>query len=552
MSVVSVHKQNGRLFFHRLTLNQRIQHIVIFTTFTLLALTGLPLKFHHTAWGTFLYSLVGGITYGPIIHRVSASIMTVGFVYHFLYVIVCAWRYYLQPLRRQNALTLKSGIIALCQMPMVPTLTDLRELHAARKYFFFLTSERPALLQHGLKEKFGYFAVFWGVPIIGISGFLLWGETYSTQYVSGRVLNFAYIAHSDEALLASIVIFIWHLYNVHFSPACFPMGRAWINGMISDREMVQYHYRDYVAAMQNAGLEGEIRPNRYDAALRTSFISRLIEKIYLALMAIGVIVATVLIVRVIYESVFVLGYQVVTTEPVAIEEPLVEPHLIDEIKLDTSDNRTLFRGYRFVREAATSDHYHRIVMNVQPDTVSHCISCHGDLPHGTSEKTRAFLNMHNLYFACQVCHMRTRPDGAAPVYFWADRGSGKPVDAPELGTTPIDQLGIKLTPCETCDTDPDPGRIVREQDSYRALITRLRNSATSRADKQEMVKSIHRNVSDKPIACAECHNRDDPYLPLERIGYPSIRAKLVSSDQITKLINEYKEFYAPVSLRPAK
>ena len=112
MRTIKIIEQNGNLYFQRLTLNQRIQHIVIFFSFTLLAVTGLPLKFHHTWWGEHLYHYVGGITFAPLIHRVSAIIMTIGFVYHFFYILVCAWKYYLLPLRDRGELTVKSGLAA--------------------------------------------------------------------------------------------------------------------------------------------------------------------------------------------------------------------------------------------------------------------------------------------------------------------------------------------------------------------------------------------------------------------------------------------------------
>ncbi len=141
-----------------------------------------------------------------------------------------------------------------CSMPMVPNRLTLKNCLLPSRYFFFLTRERPSLVAHGLKEKFGYLAVFWGIPVIGASGYFLWGESFFTRFFSGNVLNFAYIAHSDEALLASIVIFIWHIYNVHLTPAVFPMGKAWLYGFVGEKEMIQYHYQDYLTAMQGRRL----------------------------------------------------------------------------------------------------------------------------------------------------------------------------------------------------------------------------------------------------------------------------------------------------------
>ena len=552
MRKINVIEKSGNLYFQRLTLNQRVQHIVIFLSFSVLAVTGLPLKFHHTWWGEHLYGYVGGITVAPLIHRVSAVVMTLAFAYHFLYILVCAWKYYLLPLREQGNLTWKSGFQSLLHMPMVPNLTDLKELMAATKYFFFFTSERPSLTAHGLKEKFGYLAVFWGIPVIGASGYFLWGESFFTRFFSGNVLNFAYIAHSDEALLASIVIFIWHIYNVHLTPAVFPMGKAWLYGFVGEKEMIQYHYQDYLTAMRDAGYEDRIKPLSESYVYKGGALGTLFMKGFMSVMFVAVLGASFIICKVIYESVFVFGYQIVTTESAPVVEPLVQPDFIQEIILEDEEKKTFYRGYRFVQEKRVKDHYHRIELDITPDETSHCIKCHGDLPHGKSEHIRAFLNMHNLYFACQTCHVRPKETGEKLHYYWCDRMTGAMVVNPAIGDKPIDSLGIRLTPCVTCGREPAGDTIAQERKSTDALMKNIQKEGISTYEKKEIVKQIHEPVSEQPLTCRECHTKENPFLPLGTVGYPEQRIALVASDQITKMINEYKEFYTPTFLEPGR
>ena len=549
MSHVHIREKNGELYFERLTLNQRIQHVVIFASFTVLALTGLPLKFHHTWWGEHLYALVGGIAWAPVIHRVAAVVQTLGFVFHVFYVIVTAWVYYLLPLKKKDELTLKSGISSLLTLPMIPNLTDIKELIAAFKYFFFLTDKRPSLVGHGLKEKFGYLAVFWGIPVIGTSGYFLWGESFFSQFFSGNVLNFAYIAHSDEAFLASIVIFIWHIYNVHLTPAVFPMGYAWLNGYMGEQEIIQYHYEDYAAAMKKAGLEDRMKPLEKSFVYEGSFFQKAFMKMFMAVMFVSVVISSYFICKVIYESVFVFGYQIVTT-PTKEVTPLVEPHFLEEIVLEGDEEKTFYRGYRFVQEKKIKDHYHRIELDIAPDETSHCIKCHGDLPHGKSVHIRSFLNMHNLYFACQTCHVRPENDKKRIYYYWCDRKTGKVVPTPDVGDHPIDSLGIRLTPCMACDETLAPADVNAEKNRAVELMKMIQEEGISKAQKKEIVTSIHEAVSEQPLACNECHNKENPFLPLEEVGYPDHRIALVASDQITKMINEYEEFYTPTFLEP--
>jgi len=70
-------------------------------------------------------------------------------------------------------------------------------------------------------EKFDYFAVFWGITIIGSSGLMLWFPEVFTHILPGWVINVATIIHSDEALLAAGFIFTIHFFNTHFRPEKF-------------------------------------------------------------------------------------------------------------------------------------------------------------------------------------------------------------------------------------------------------------------------------------------------------------------------------------------
>ncbi len=551
MRSIQIIEKDGKLYFHRLTLNQRLQHFLLFISFTLLAATGLPLKFHHTWWGPKVYALVGGIHYAPLLHRISAVVMTAVFIYHLMYVLVCGYRYYILPLKKQGTLTLKTMITAIMQMPMVPNLTDIKELMVVFKYFLFLTNRRPSLVFHGLKEKFGYLAVFWGVPVIGISGYFLWYKEFFTRYFSGNVLNFAYIAHSDEAFLACIVIFIWHLYNVHLAPAVFPMGGAWLTGLIDEREMVEYHYQDYVKAMQDAGLQNRIRPNALQISFTYGFWAKSIKRAFLGIYIIAIVFATIAISRVIYHSVFIVGYQIVTTKPKQVETPAA-PKFFEEVVLEASEGKEFYRGYRFVEEQQVRKHYHRIELKIGPETTSHCIKCHGDLPHGKVENIKAFLNMHNLYFSCTTCHVRPKDIEHPLSYYWYRRSTGEIVPNPQLGDAPIDSLDIKLCPCETCDHEIDLNKIRKERDESNKLLLRFEEKNLSKDQKKQIIQQIHKNTAKQPVSCDECHNKKSLFIPLLEVGYSQGRAAMVASDQITKMIAEYDVFHTPRFLEPER
>ncbi|MCK5255333.1 MAG: hypothetical protein KAQ81_04865, partial [Deltaproteobacteria bacterium] len=202
-----IREKNGERFFLRLTLNQRIQHIVLILSFSILALTGMPMKYFHSSWGASLFALFGGIVWAPIIHRVAAIVILLMFFYHVIYVLVIAYTNFIRPLIKEKRCTFLNIVKAILSMPMIPNAADMREAKEILLYYFFISNKKPVLVRFGVKEKFGYWAVFWGMPILGITGFFLWAEGIVTRYLPGIALNISYIAHSDEALLAVTVIF---------------------------------------------------------------------------------------------------------------------------------------------------------------------------------------------------------------------------------------------------------------------------------------------------------------------------------------------------------
>ena len=256
---------NGKKHFYRFTLNQRIQHILLAVSVVVLVLTGMPLKFHDAAWAPYLYGIFGGIHVAPIVHKVVGAILLALFFYHNLYLIYVIRKYHIQPLQKKEGKLGVMGVLkVLAGQNLAPNLKDAKDIAALMKYLFFLTNKRPDGDNFTWKEKFDYWAPFWGMVVIGLSGLIMWNKELVSQIVPGSTINFLLIAHSDEALLAALFLFIWHWYNVHFSISVFPMGTVFITGYMSEELMVEEHYQYYVELMKKNGLEHEILPSHSD------------------------------------------------------------------------------------------------------------------------------------------------------------------------------------------------------------------------------------------------------------------------------------------------
>ena len=217
---------NKRDEFVRFSLVFRIQHIVLFLSTITLIITGLPLKFHDTRWAEAFFRAVGGVEASGFIHRVGASAL-IGFgVFHMLYIIFTSeGRGHFREL-----------------LPRVKDVTDVVKnvLH-----FFGFSKDGPKFGRFSYIEKFDYWAVYWGTVIMIGTGLMLWFKDFTMSKLPKIILDAALEAHSDEALLATLAIVVWHFYNVHFSPDHFPMNLTWWNGKLSAKKMKDHHPLEY-------------------------------------------------------------------------------------------------------------------------------------------------------------------------------------------------------------------------------------------------------------------------------------------------------------------
>ncbi|HKM85593.1 MAG TPA: hypothetical protein VJW96_05250 [Terriglobales bacterium] len=229
--------------FVRFTRLQRILHICMIVSFLSLATTGLTLKFSYTKWASVLSHLLGGFENAGYIHRSAAVVMFGVFVTHLVDL------YKLKKREHTSWLSLILG-----PGSMMPNQADLADLVATLKWFVGL-GKRPAYGRWTYWEKFDYFAVFWGIAVIGSTGLTLWFPVFFTRFIPGSFLNVATIIHSDEALLATGFIFTVHFFNTHLRPEKFPMDITVFTGRMPLEELKRDKPREYEALVASGQLE---------------------------------------------------------------------------------------------------------------------------------------------------------------------------------------------------------------------------------------------------------------------------------------------------------
>jgi len=241
-----IRAQTGGEWFTRFAPFERFLHFLVVTSFLLLVITGMPLKFYYTDWAKTLFHVIGGAESARALHRLGAIVTFFYFGLHVTSVLVKIWN------GRQELRDPQSGKWNLKRLlhavfgpdSMMPTLQDWRDFVAHNKWFFG-RGPKPEFDRWTYWEKFDYFAVFWGVFIIGTSGLVMWFTTFFTRLMPGWIINIALIIHSDEALLAAGFIFSIHFFNTHFRIEKFPMDTVIFSGRVSKNEMLHERRRWY-------------------------------------------------------------------------------------------------------------------------------------------------------------------------------------------------------------------------------------------------------------------------------------------------------------------
>jgi cytochrome b subunit of formate dehydrogenase len=119
----------------------------------------------------------------------------------------------------------------------MPRKADVIHLGQKIRWFFGL-GPPPAFDRWSYWEKFDYWAVFWGLPLLGITGLLLMYPLATSRIMPGWVLNVLILLHRAEALLAMLYIFIIHFTIGHFRRGMFPMNECMFAGSVElEKEM---------------------------------------------------------------------------------------------------------------------------------------------------------------------------------------------------------------------------------------------------------------------------------------------------------------------------
>ncbi len=204
--------------YRRFAPSQRLEHVALVASFTVLALTGLPQKFAGAPISENLIALLGGIDQVRQIHRFAATLLMLGSIFHLV------------------AVTHKV-IVRRVRLTMLPGLKDAIDAFETLKYNLGFARHRPQMGRYTFEEKVEYWSLVWGTVVMIITGFMLWNPIATTQLLPGEFIPAAKAAHGGEAVLAVLAIILWHMWSVHVRH----FNRSMWTGNLTEAEMLHEH-----------------------------------------------------------------------------------------------------------------------------------------------------------------------------------------------------------------------------------------------------------------------------------------------------------------------
>ncbi len=214
----------------RFDIHQRIQHWFMLSGVILLAITGWPLRgagdVAAASYSAAFMKIFGGAEGAAIGHRVGAILIIISSIYHAVYLTFLASEKRLP-------------------MSMLPVPKDAIDMRDNILFMLGLRKDRPRFERFMYLEKFDYWAIFWGIPMMVGSGLVYWFPVWFTKFAPSWIITAAQIIHGEEATLAILFLFVVHFYNVHLKPSIFPMNWAWLSGRITVEDLKHEHPLEY-------------------------------------------------------------------------------------------------------------------------------------------------------------------------------------------------------------------------------------------------------------------------------------------------------------------
>jgi cytochrome b subunit of formate dehydrogenase len=218
----SAKRKDPRRIVVRMEPEQRMQHLLLLTSFFVLVITGFALKYPESMISR---ALLINEQARSLIHRIAGSLLILVSLYHVFYLAAK-----------------RSGHQML--MDMLPTRKDATDILTNLRYYLGLGGKPARFNRFTYGEKMEYWALVWGTFVMASTGIMLWFKVGVGNLVPRWWLDVATAIHFYEAILATLAILVWHLYQVMFDPDVYPINWAFWDGKMSVETYSHEHADD--------------------------------------------------------------------------------------------------------------------------------------------------------------------------------------------------------------------------------------------------------------------------------------------------------------------
>ncbi|MFH0924401.1 MAG: hypothetical protein V1872_02000 [bacterium] len=230
------------------------------------------------------------------------------------------------------------------------------------------------------------------------------------------------------------------------------------------------------------------------------------------------------------------------------------PEILQILDLNKNSQReNKIQNLSSEEEILKKEHFHNIddTLDFSRKSPTVCLTCHGSCPHNKNKESRSLYNMHTVFCACEVCHLRN----GKVSYKWFDSDSGRVVREISNRMKYEDKMSklnengaevykidgnynAKIIPCVL--TQGEWLRLDRQvTEKFKEEFTMEWSRFTPDQQAKEKAK-YHAGLTDNPVSCKECHNSEKPYLNFTDLGYPKHLCDEFVGTEVAGMVVKYK------------
>jgi len=225
------------VLIQRFTRGERWLHTFLIINFMILSVTGVAWMYIETDLGKGLAWTFGGADGAVWVHRLFGLLLMSVFILHIAYLI-------------RSAVVRRKGLLSGPDS-LVWSWNDFKAVHQ-HILWLFGRIEHPVFDRWSWWQKFDYWAVWWGLVIVGSTGLLMFDSVLTTSVLPGWSMNVARWIHKIEAILAMSHIFVVHFFIESYRPSAFPLNAHIFHGA-SELKALEHEHPAWVERMKAEG-----------------------------------------------------------------------------------------------------------------------------------------------------------------------------------------------------------------------------------------------------------------------------------------------------------